>query len=112
MSIRMSAKKPLDYYKNISAITSQMLAAAQDQDWDLLADLEKNCAEYVEALKRVEVIKPVGASFINVKVGYIKKILEDDKQIRALVSPWMKKLDGLINYKRVEQKVSQKYSGQ
>jgi flagellar protein FliT len=105
----MASKTPLDLYKNISVTTSQMLAAAQDQDWDLLTELEKNCTQYTEALKRAEVIKPVGEAFASVKVGYIKKILDDDKKIRNIVSPWMNKLEGMMSLNRVQQKVAQKY---
>ncbi len=105
----MANKTPLDFYKNISATTSQMLAAAQEQDWDLLVELEKECAKYTESLKRVEMIRPVGEAFVSVKVGYIKKILNDDRQIRSLVSPWMAKLEGMIAINRVEKNVKQKY---
>lgn len=86
-----------------------MLAAAQDQDWDLLTELEKNCSQYAEALKTAEVIKPVGAAFTTIKMGYIKKILDDDKKIRNIVSPWMNKVEGLMTLNRVQQKVAQKY---
>lgn len=93
----MAAKTALDYYKNISATTSQMLAAAQDQDWDLLTTLEKDCASYRDSLIQLEAVRPVGAAFSKIKAAYIKKILDDDRQIRELVSPWMKKLEGMLN---------------
>ncbi len=93
----MAARTALDYYKNISATTSQMLAAAQDQDWDLLTTLEKDCASYRDALIQLESRHPVGEPFAKIKTAYIKKILEDDRQIRELVSPWMKKLEGMLN---------------
>lgn len=93
----MAAKSALDYYKNISATTSQMLAAAQEQDWDLLVTLEKDCADYRDTLIKLESIRPVGEAFSKVKAAYIKKILDDDRQIRELVSPWMKKLEGMLN---------------
>lgn len=100
----MSAKTALDYYKNISATTGQMLAAAQEQDWNLLAELEKDCAKYRDTLMQVETVRPVGEAFAKVKIAYIKKILDDDRQIRDLVSPWMKKLEGMLNLKRPEPK--------
>lgn len=93
----MAAKTALDYYKNISATTSQMLAAAQDQDWDLLVTLENDCASYRDTLIQLESVRPVGAAFGKIKAAYIKKILDDDRQIRELVSPWMKKLEGMLN---------------
>lgn len=93
----MAAKTALDYYKNISATTSQMLAAAQDQDWDLLVTLEQDCASYRDTLIELETVRPVGEAFSKVKAAYIKKILDDDRQIRELVSPWMKKLEGMLN---------------
>ncbi len=96
----MARKKALDHYKHISAITGQMLAAAQEQDWDLLAELEKDCATYRDSVMHAEALEPVGEALSNVKVAYIKKILEDDRQIRDLISPWMKKLEGMINLQR------------
>lgn len=96
----MSATTALDHYKNISATTGQMLAAAQEQDWDLLVTLEKDCAAYRDSLIKIEAVRPVGKPFHNIKSAYIKKILEDDRQIRNLVSPWMQKLEGMLNLKR------------
>lgn len=98
----MAKKTALDLYKDLSATTGQMLAAAQAQDWDLLIALEKDVAGYTASLKQAEIIKPVGPAFINVKVAYIKKILDDDRQIRSIVSPWMNKLEGMINLRQTD----------
>lgn len=105
----MSAKLILELYAKISAVTSQMLAAAQDQDWDLLCELEDNCTEYVERLKAIEVNHPNEMDFSNKKIQHVKNILENDRQIREIVSPWMRKLNGLINHSSTERKLTRAY---
>jgi flagellar protein FliT len=105
----MASKNPLVFYQKIAATTSQMLAAAQEQDWDLLTELEQNCSGYVEELKKLETVFPTNSTMSNQKIEYIKRILEDDKEIRSLVSPWMQKLNSLMNCNHVEQKLIQTY---
>jgi len=102
-------KQPIEYYAKLSAITSQMLAAAQDGDWDLLCDLEADCASHVKALEQLDAGPQNFESMSNKKINYIKHILDNDRQIRDLVNPWMKKLNGLIHYNQVERKLSQTY---
>lgn len=105
----MSTKLALDLYAKISATTSQMLAAAQDQDWDLLCELEDSCTAYVERLKALENNGRIGADIAGKKIDYVKSILENDRQIREIVSPWMKKLNGLINHSSTERKLTRAY---
>lgn len=105
----MTAKLALDLYAKISATTSQMLAAAQDQDWDLLCELETNCAGYVEKLKSIEVNGLTNELTSNKKVNYIKSIMENDRQIREIVSPWMQRLNGMINHSSTERKLTRAY---
>lgn len=105
----MTAKLALDLYAKISAISSQMLAAAQDQDWDLLCELEESCSAYTEKLKSLETDGMANEFLSNKKIHYIKAILENDRQIREIVSPWMKKLNGLIMHSQTEKKLNKAY---
>lgn len=102
-------KQPIEYYAKISAVTSQMLAAAQDSDWDLLCELEKDCTHFVEALKHIELTPQTYETMSNKKINYIKNILDNDRQIRDLVNPWMTKLNGLMSHRQTERKLSQTY---
>lgn len=105
----MNEKMVLDIYAKISATTSQMLAAAQEQDWDLLCDLETNCKEYTEKLKVINVDLSWNQMMQSKKMRYIQEILENDRQIREIVSPWMKKLNGLIMHSQTEKKLTKAY---
>jgi flagellar protein FliT len=105
----MSEKLALDIYAKISATTSQMLAAAQEQDWDLLCELEASCSDYTEKLKSLQVGKLTTETMSNKKINYIKAILENDRQIREIVSPWMRKLNGLIQHSSTEKKLNKAY---
>lgn len=105
----MNEKLALDLYAKISATTSQMLAAAQEQDWDLLCELEKSCSDYTEKLKALNANLSVNQMMQNKKMNYIKDILENDRQIREIVSPWMKRLNGLINHSSTERKLTRAY---
>ena len=105
----MTAKLVLDLYAKISAVTSQMLAAAQDQDWDLLCELEESCTAYVERLKTIETHHLNELEIAHKKVQYVKSILENDRQIREIVSPWMRKLNGMINHSSTERKLNKAY---
>ncbi len=105
----MNFKQPIEYYAKISAVTSQMLAAAQDGDWDLLCELEVDCTHFVDALKQIDNGPQTFETMSNKKINYIKNILENDRQIRALVNPWMDKLNGLMNHRQTERKLTQAY---
>lgn len=96
-------------YEAVADLTNQMLQAAQQQDWDRLTELESNCALYVEQLKQTEDGSSLSADARERKVSSIKRILADDREIRNLVSPWMVKLNSMINSNHTEKKLSQAY---
>lgn len=96
-------------YETVAKLTNQMLSAAKQQDWDRLAELEAQCAECVENLKMVEDALPLAAEARERKVASIKSILADDREIRNLVSPWMVRLNTLINSYHTESKLARVY---
>ncbi|HSH71467.1 MAG TPA: flagellar protein FliT [Methylophilaceae bacterium] len=96
-------------YEAVAELTNQMLLAAKQQDWDKLAELELSCAQYVEKLKSVEDAVPLPSEARERKVASIKSILADDREIRNLVSPWMVKLNSMINSNQTEKKLTQAY---
>jgi len=96
-------------YEEVAKVTKQMLAAARQQEWDRLADLESSCAEYVAQLKVLEVSVTLNSDARERKVASIKQILADDKEIRTLVSPWMAKLSSMMNSNQTEKKLNRTY---
>jgi flagellar protein FliT len=105
----MSYINVLSLYESVAEVTSQMLVAAQEQDWDKLAELEDYCGTYVEKLKAFEELEPLTGEAYARKLACIKQILADDREIRNLMAPWMVKLNAMLNGKYASQPSSSAY---
>jgi flagellar protein FliT len=105
----MNSQELISVYENVAAITDQMLAAARVGNWDQLRELESRCAGQVEILRSEEPVEALPAPIRERKVALIKKVLEDDRQIRSITEPWMEQLSALINSTGTERKLSQTY---
>lgn len=92
----MSYLNVLSLYESVAEVTSHMLLAARQQDWDRLSELEGYCAQYVEKLKIYEA-EPLSGEAYAKKLACIKQILADDREIRNLMAPWMVKLNTMLN---------------
>jgi flagellar protein FliT len=96
-------------YENVSTITDQMLVAAQKQDWEQLERLESQCSQLIDVIKTRGPMAPVKGQMRERKIHLIKKILHDDRLIRDVTQPWMKKLQDLIHNTANRRKLSQHY---
>lgn len=105
----MNSQELISIYENVAVITDQMLAAARVGDWDQLVVLESRCASQVDILRREEPRTALTGQSRERKVELIKKVLEDDRQIRSITEPWMDHLAALINSTGTERKLSQAY---
>ena len=105
----LNSQEVIHLYEKVSDITDQMLLAARSGDWDKVVALESHCAGHVERLKAQEPQEPLPLEARDTKVRIIKKILEDDRQIRNIMQPWMAQLAVLINSTGTERKLSKAY---
>lgn len=105
----MNGDDVIAIYESISALTDQMLAAARAADWELLAKLETQCGKHISNLKNFEDNISLSDEHRNRKVDIIKKILEDDRSIRHLTEPGLRKLSALIQSNQTEQKLLNTY---
>lgn len=101
----------VEEYKQLSTITGQMRDAADAGDWEKLIALEKRCAQQVAEIKPHDAMPSDEASRLQ-KVALIKKMLADDKAIRARTEPWMQQLDRIMKSARSEQRLQQAYLSQ
>ena len=100
----------LETYYAVSAKSGQMVDAAKCSDWDRLAALEKDCSALVEALKRVDKdASPRNAEYMQRKVALIRKVLNDDAEIRKHTEPWMNRLQVYLGSTRQEQRLLHAY---
>jgi|SRR6478672_13302498 len=105
----MTSQEIISLYENVADITDQMLAAARSSDWERLAALESRCSSQVDLLRNAEPLAPLTGAVRERKVRIIRKILEDDRQIRSLTEPWMAQLAAMINSTGAERKLSKAY---
>lgn len=106
----MDNQEILAIYETVASITDQMLAAARTGDWEQLAALESRCSSQVEILKQNDQPpQPLTPLAREKKTRIIKKILEDDRQIRDITEPWMAQLSAMMKSAGTERKLSQTY---
>lgn len=78
----------IELYQQMSALSADMVAAAQTQDWDRLVELERA----VSALRDKLMTDDGGNLDENertAKAALIQRILDDDAEIRRHTEPWM-----------------------
>lgn len=101
----------VEEYQQLSAITGKMREAADAGDWEQLIALEKRCAQQVAEIKPHDAM-PGDEQSRQQKVALIKKMLADDKAIRARTEPWMRQLEQIMKSARSEQRLRQTYLSQ
>jgi flagellar protein FliT len=83
----------LQVVESMSAVSTRMVAAAQANDWDLLAELERQLADLRRQLTLLEPTgsqaEPLSSEQRLHKVALIQRILADEQEIRSHVDPWM-----------------------
>jgi len=105
----MDGAEVISLYESIADLTDQMLAAARKEDWALLTKLEADCAHVVDFLKRNELEVVLSEDRRDRKIEILKKILEDDRDIRKLTEPGLQKLSSLIQSTSTERKLANTY---
>lgn len=106
----MEYQHTIQLYETVAVIMQQMLHAAKMEDWDKLIELEATCAQHVATLKKTENKQPLPSDALKRKLASMKSILADDREIRHLISPWMARLNALMNTTQTEKRLSQAYS--
>jgi flagellar protein FliT len=87
----------LETYEHLAAVTARMRAAATSEDWDRVVALETECAGLYTKLQTVETGVAGGPAYQRRKSQLICQLLEDDAQIRELVSGQLARIWRLID---------------
>lgn len=95
-------------YQRLSELTGQMCAAANAGEWEELVALEQRCSMQIATLKPRDSV-PADESSRQQKAALIRKMLADDKAIRAKTEPWMQQLQQIMQSARSEQRLQQSY---
>ncbi len=93
----MMAQALIDYYKAIEDSSVKMLEAAEAADWDGVVRIESVCAVLIEQLRshaKCEELSPAGRVE---KSRIMRRILQNDAQIRSLAEPWLSHCEEKFN---------------
>jgi flagellar protein FliT len=92
----MNNQSTLLPYEEIAQLTSHMLKAARNKDWDKMRELESSCAVIISKIKTAnEKVLPFGPAYQR-KIASLKKIMANDLEIRNIAEPWMAGIDALM----------------
>ena len=101
----------IENYEQLSAIMSEMRAAASQENWDRLVMLENQCSQHVAGMKSQDEAASLDEATRLKKVALIRKILADDAEIRNKVDPWLAQIQRLLQGVRQERRLQQAYNG-
>lgn len=108
----MTGQEIITVYETMSELTGQMLAAASAGDWDHLVVLERECATHLRTLQAAnEAGETLAQPQRARKLLAIRKMLDDDRKIRDLTTPWMGRLSAMINNTATERRLARAYGG-
>lgn len=107
----MGSHQVIANYESLSTLTARMREAAVRGDWGNLIDLEQQCRQYVATMKQADASTTLDEPSRQRKVQIIKKILENDADIRSRTVAWMGQLQRIMQSNRQEQRLQQAYRG-
>jgi flagellar protein FliT len=79
----------IDYYKAIEDSSIKMLEAAKAEDWDSVVRFEGACAVLIGQLRHRALSEELDAQTRKEKTIIMRRILNNDAQIRYLAEPWL-----------------------
>lgn len=85
----------LDFYKAIESKSADMLEAAQQSNWDAVAQCEQACSLLIGQLRTMAQDQGLSAQERKEKTRIMQRILQNDAQIRVLAEPWLASLEHL-----------------
>ncbi len=83
------SKMLIDFYKAIEDSSAKMLEAAKAEDWDGVVRFEGACAVLIEQLRERARIEDLDEASRQEKSRIMRRILNNDAQIRYLAEPWL-----------------------
>jgi flagellar protein FliT len=105
----MSSQELLSTYEAMQQLTGEMVRAASCGEWDRLVALEQSCSAHVQQVKEQGGAVALTEAGRQKKIDLIRKILDDDRRIRDLTTPWMAQLSALIHNCATERRLTNAY---
>ncbi|WP_246265783.1 flagellar protein FliT [Aromatoleum diolicum] len=103
----------LALFESMSTISTTMLEVARANDWDRLAELEREMGQIRNELMRIEPDPRENAKLSRAeqehKASLIAGMLENDREIRRHVEPWLASTRKLLSGTALERAVRAAY---
>ena len=96
-------------YKLLSALTVQMLKAAEDGNWEELIVIEQQCSNLVDGMKLADAETRLDETARQYKNQLIQQILADEGKIGNLTRAWMAQLKNVMQSNLQEQRLLKTY---
>lgn len=93
----MDHKQIITTYETILIITNKMLTAAEDNEWEKLITLEKECRKLTNKLVINNSDHELSDELLDKKIKIIHQVLANDAKIRLITEPWMANLQNMIS---------------
>jgi len=104
------AEQLIAHYERLTQISSAMLAAARQHDWEGLDALGATFLEVVDTIKTIDLPPPaLSADQRLAKSRIIRQILDNDRAIRDITQPWMRELQALMHSVGTQRKLQRAY---
>jgi len=87
-----SMPSQIEMYEDMSALSAKMVEAARARDWDRLICLERAVADLRDRLMSVDDNAGLSAAELGLKADLIRRILDDDAEVRRHTEPWMERI--------------------
>ena len=104
--------------EEMSSYANEMVDAARANDWDRLTRLEKKVASLRDRMGMEEALGFQGRASRRMseeerlkKVALIRRILDDDKEVRVHTEPWMDSVRQLLSGGSRQRKLRDAYGG-
>jgi flagellar protein FliT len=104
--------------EEMSTYSTEMVDAARANDWDRLTHLEKKVASLRDRMGMEEALGFQGRGTRRMseeerlkKVALIRRILDDDKEVRVHTEPWMDSVRQLLSGGTRQRKLRDTYGG-
>ncbi|NWG29963.1 MAG: flagellar protein FliT [Rhodocyclaceae bacterium] len=88
---------PLEIYEQMCALSNRMVDAARAHDWDRLIALERAVASLRDTLMQDGGAAAESPEETERRRALIRRILEDDAEVRRHTEPWMEKVRRLLS---------------
>jgi flagellar protein FliT len=90
----------IEMYQDMSTLSARMVAAARARDWDTLIGLERAVAALRDRLMALDDNASLSEAELGLKADLIRRILDDDAEIRRHTEPWMERVRQFLGDRR------------